>query len=39
MPQVGGKRLTGGMVVHEFPGILNLSPDQTVCATLGIDFR
>jgi hypothetical protein len=29
----------GGMGVHEFPGILNISPGQTVSVTLGIDYR
>lgn len=37
--KVGAKRLTGGMAVHEFPGILNLAPGQTLSATLGVDFR
>ncbi len=37
--QVGAKRLMGGMGVHEFPGILNISPGQTVSVTLGIDYR
>jgi len=37
--KVGCKRLSGGMVVHEFPGILNLAPEQSLSATLGIDYR
>jgi len=38
--KVGTKRLAaGGMSIHEFPGLLNVSPGQSLSATLGIDFR
>jgi len=36
--KIGAKQLGAGMSLHEFPGF-NLAPDQTLSATLGVDFR
>lgn len=37
--KIGTTRLAAGMQIHPFPGILNISADQSVTSTLGIDFR
>ena len=37
--KIGSKRLAPGLSLHEFPGVLNLTPGQSLNTTLGIDFR